>query len=202
MKIVGVTGPSGAGKSSFTEYFKDRDIPVINADEVYHSLLIPPSSCLDAIRDAFGDSVIGQNGELDRKVLSSIVFNDKSKLDLLNSTVLHFVLDKINLMIAEHEADNEMIIIDAPTLIESGFHEKCDTVVSILCPSEIRINRIVSRDSIDVGKAIERTKAQKSDDFYIQYSDYVIVNNGDKNYFEEKIRNVAERMGVDDSKFN
>ena len=88
MKIIGVTGPSGSGKTVLTKYFDSIGIPTVDADRVYHSLLIPPSTCLNAIREKFGNAVFLSNGNLDRVALGAIVFNDPEKLKLLNSTVL------------------------------------------------------------------------------------------------------------------
>ena len=81
MKIIGITGPTGAGKSHLCKALSSK-IPVINADEVYHSLLLPPSDCLDALRNAFGDAVFSSDGTLDRGALSSIVFSDQEQLAL------------------------------------------------------------------------------------------------------------------------
>ncbi len=186
MKIIGVTGPSGAGKSMLCEQFAKSGIPTINADGVYHSLLIPPSPCLDALRNAFGEKIFLSDGSLDRKALASIVFNDEEKLKLLNSTVLGFVIEKIRDLVVGFEKDGHMYaLVDAPTLIESGFYKECHAVVSVLCPSETRIKRIMARDGLDEAAARLRTKAQKSDEFYRRHSDCIIINNSEKDYLKD-----------------
>ena len=188
MKIIGVTGPSGSGKSMICRRLSENGICVIDADDVYHKLLIPPSECLDAIRAAFGDSVFSADGCLDRSALADVVFNDESKLELLNSTVLDFVLRKIRSMISELEGNgHRTVAVDAPTLIESGFHMECDKVVSVLCPSEIRTERIIARDRLSRDAATARTKAQKPDSFYIEHSSTVIINDGDTDMLEKSI---------------
>ena len=177
MKIVGITGPTGAGKSLLSEYMRQNGIPVIDADGVYHSLLIPPSPCLDALKDAFGDGIFSSNGELDRKKLADIVFHDEKKLDLLNKTVLGFVLDRSRELLRSYEADGTTVAaIDAPTLIESGFYLECDTVVSVICDPELRTERIISRDRISRDAAESRVRGQKSNEFYTEHSDTVIFN--------------------------
>ena len=133
MRIIGITGPSGSGKSHLCEYIARLGVPVIDADEVYHSLLVPPSRCLDELRRVLGDGVFAPDGSLDRPALSSIVFSDKAKLELLNSTVLGIVIDEIRGMIEELKKSGESCVaLDAPTLIESGFHKECHTVTSVL----------------------------------------------------------------------
>ena len=184
MHVYGITGPSGAGKSILSEYMTRHGVAHIDADKVYHELLIPPSAALDALRNAFGDKIFTSNGVLDRAVLSAIVFHDKEKLTLLNETVLGFVLTEIRRRIASLEKSGiSAVAVDAPTLIESGFHKECDTVISVLSSKELRIERIIERDGLSREKAIERTNAQKPDEFYEEHSDIVLMNDGDLDAF-------------------
>lgn len=200
IKIIGVTGPSGSGKTLLTEHFEKRGVPVIDADALYHSMLIPPSPCLDAIRKNFGDGVVSPDGTLDRAALGTLVFNDSEKLKLLNSTVLGMVLDRIRELIRELEKQgSSAVIVDAPTLIESGFHRECDTVVSVIAPVADRIVRICARDDITEEKARERVAAQKNDEFYKSHSHHTVYNNGTLDVFTESIRAVEKLLALDDN---
>ena len=185
VKILGITGPTGAGKSVVRTILETKNIPCIDADGVYHSLLIPPSVCLVDIQKAFGNGVFASDGTLDRAKLGTLVFNDRDKLELLNKTVLCHVLNKIREMIKEYEQKGfDTVAVDAPTLIESGFNAECTIVISVLAPYEDRLDRIIQRDSLTKERAELRLHAQKGDDFYKQHSDFVIVN--DKNF--EKLK--------------
>ena len=196
MKIIGITGPTGAGKSLLCKELS-KAIAVIDADEVYHSLLTPPSDCLHALQGAFGNSIFSADGSLDRAALSSIVFSDEEKLALLNRTVLSFVLEKIRSMIAELEATGHAcVLVDAPTLIESGFHRECDAVISLLASPELRLSRIVARDAISEEKASLRIAAQKDDDFYRTHSDLVLINDGDLALLIPKIETLFHKLGI------
>lgn len=197
MTVIGVTGPSGSGKSLFGDFLRQQGLTVIDADRVYHSLLVPPSPCLDALRNAFGDRVFQADGSLDRSVLSEIVFHDEEKLALLNRTVLGFVLTKIREMIQERERLGEsFVIVDAPTLIESGFHRECDRVVSILSPASHRLRRIMERDGISEERALSRIQAQKDEEFYRAHSDFLLVNEGTEAEFFEKAKALARELSL------
>ena len=197
MRIIGVTGPSGAGKGALCEMFKKRGIVCIDADAVYHSLLVPPSECLDALKSAFGESVFLTDGSLDRAALGRIVFAESDKLELLNSTVLSYVLAKFRIMIAELEAAGERAVaIDAPTLIESGFDKECDLVISVLASPDVRVGRIMKRDAISKEKALLRIKAQKSDEFYISHSDAVLYNEGSCDELEASLNTLLKETDV------
>lgn len=177
INIIGLTGPSGSGKSLLCECLKELDVHVINADEVYHSLLLPNSECTRVLVEAFGSDILGNDLSPDRKKLSQIVFNSPDKLALLNCIVLNIVIEEIKKKIGELEKNQvKNVIVDAPTLIESGFDHECDTIVSLLAPKDIRIARISKRDSLSEELARQRINAQKSDDFYIDNSDVVITN--------------------------
>ncbi len=197
MKVIGVTGPTGSGKSLLCDFLSKNKIPVIDADEVYHGLLIPPSPCLDALKTAFGNGILHKDGTLDRGKLSAIVFHDAQKLELLNRTVLIFVLDRIRYLIRALDRDGfSCVVVDAPTLIESGFHRECDTVISILSPAALRTERIMQRDGLTREKAEARIQAQKDDAFYENHSDYVLTNTGDAQEFFQKIPPIAKAIGL------
>lgn len=195
MRIIGVTGPTGSGKSVLTEHFASLGVPTVDADALYHSMLIPPSDCLDAIRASFGDEVFSPDGSLDRTALGALVFASPEKLKLLNSTVLGLVLKRIRELIGEYEKNGaDTVVIDAPTLIESGFHLECDTVISVIAPSEDRVIRICQRDGITEEKARERVAAQKDDVFYTSHSHHTIYNNGSIDQFLDTVRAVASKL--------
>lgn len=194
-KIVGITGPSGSGKSLLSKYISDAGIPCINADEVYHSLLTPPSPCIDAIAKVFSNRVIAPDGSLDRPVLSSIVFGDKKALELLNETVLPIVIAKIKDLISELEAlSHTVVAVDAPTLIESGFHKECDLVVSVIASTTSRLERIKARDGISDDLASARLSAQKDDSFYTEHADLVILNDSGKEHFQRAAEALIEKI--------
>ena len=194
MKIFGITGPTGAGKSLLCQELA-KHLPIIDADEVYHSLLLPPSDCLTALRNTFGDSIFLPNGSLDRTALSAIVFSEEEKLALLNRTVLDFVLQKIRAIIAQLETTGQSAVaVDGPTLIESGFYKECDIVISVLASPTLRLSRIMARDSLSEEKAVLRMKAQPNDDFYRTNSDLILVNNGNPDEFFDKVRALIDTL--------
>lgn len=191
MKILGLTGPSGSGKTLFSRFLGSRGYPCINADELYHSMLVPPSALLDSIKAEFGDSFFDENGELDRKALGRLVFSSKESLERLNATVLPAVIEKIRAIAKYYEQNGaKILIIDAPTLFEAGYDKSCDMTVSILAPASLRIERISERDEISTSDALLRTQAQKDDSFYYERSDRVIVNDAD----EEALKKEAEAL--------
>ena len=191
MHVYGITGPSGSGKSLLCEYLSAHGIVHINADAVYHEMLTPPSTVVDARVRQFGESVLAPDGGIDRRALSAIVFSSPLQLERLNQTVLPLVLDEVRARLARMEREGvRAVAIDAPTLIESGFDTECDTVVVVLSSIEQRIARIVERDGISNEHAKERIAAQNPDDFYIAHADAVLYNDGNRKAFLDQAQKV------------
>ena len=191
-KIIGITGPSGSGKSLLCRHLANIGIPTIDADAVYHGMLIPPSRCIDAIVGAFGKELLATDGTIDRTVLSARVFSDPCRLDLLNETVLPIVVDEINGIIASLVSGGaQTVAVDAPTLIESGFYKSCDMIIAVIAPTESRIKRIMARDAISEERARQRVLSQKDDDFYSSVADITIFNDKDESDFEKTAKEVA-----------
>jgi dephospho-CoA kinase len=180
MVIIGLTGPSGSGKTTLCDIAKSLGIMSIDADKVYHALLIPPSPCLDEIAENFS-GVLLDNGSLDRAALGQTVFSDESgeRLSLLNSITHKYVKARFKEIIKDlRERGERAVIVDAPTLFESGFDSECDFTVAILADGDLRRERIITRDSLSSERADQRLSAQKPDDFFISRADYVLHNDG------------------------
>ena len=197
MLLIGLTGPSGSGKSRVAEIFSRFGLPVINADEVYHQLLIPPSPCLEELVRRFGNAILSSAGTLNRRALADIVFSDPASLADLNSITHRYVMEEIlrrtDLLRRE---GTRAAILDAPQLFEAGANRLCGAVVSVLADKSLRLERILQRDGIDRDAALRRIAAQKSDEFFRAHSDYIIENNHTPEHLIPKVRAILVETGV------
>ena len=190
--IIGITGNSGSGKTellktvyskNFLQSGEDCNIEIINADEIAKKMSVKGKPYFNEIVKEFGEDILLENGEIDRKKLANIIFNDEKKRDRLNNITFKYVVDETKNIIKSSKAD--LIILDAPLLIESKLNKICDVVVSIIADEDVKIKRICTRDNIDKPLAKARIDAQPSNDFYIKNSNYVIINNEGCNLKEE-----------------
>lgn len=200
MMVLGLTGPTGAGKGKVSEVFYTLyGIPSIDTDRVYHDLLVPPSACLDELVSVFGSEILNADGSLNRPILSKIVFSDASreKQTRLNHITHKYVLSRTAEILEAYRLENiPAALVDAPLLYESGFDEKCDKVIAVLAPLEMRRTRIIARDHLSEERATARLNMQKSDDFYTSRADYIIVNDGDPSALVERVSQIVAVLGV------
>ena len=197
MLVIGLTGPSGAGKGAVSQLFASHGIPVIDADAVYHKLLIPPSACLCELVNVFGSQILATDGTLDRKVLGEIVFSDKAQLARLNEITHRYVMATIREHIEAYRMQGKRaVILDAPQLFEAGADRDCNRIVSVIADRDIRIERILQRDGITKEAAMRRIDSQKSDSFFREHSHYLIENNGDLSALILSVQKILSEMGV------
>ena len=176
MLIVGLTGASGSGKGYLCSLLDDTDICIIDTDRVYHKMISSPSPCVDALVAAFGEEIRNDNGGIDRAKLGGIVFSSKEKLELLNSIAHSFIRERCNEIMDSCGA--KVVILDAPVLFESGFDSMCDVTVGVVASEDIRVERIMKRDSISRERACARILSQHGDGWFKENCDIVIENDG------------------------
>lgn len=178
MKIIGITGPTGAGKTTALHALTALGAEVLDADLVYHQLLDTDEGLRTRLVRAFGPDILDEAGTVDRKRLSAAVYPDR--LEELNGLTHPVIVDELFLR-AElaRQAGRPAVAIDAIALVESGIAQRCDVVVAVLAPLEVRIRRIMARDGIDEPYARRRALAQKGEDFFRAHADYVLENGED-----------------------
>lgn len=179
MKVIGLTGGSGSGKGFAASLFESRfGIRSVDCDKVARAVCAKGQKCLDELVEAFGESILTDDGEYNRPVMAGIVFSDPEKLALLNRISHKHILASVRETVEEaRERGDRAILIDAPQLFESGFDRECDLIVSVMADREDRIERILKRDGITRENAEKRLASQKSDEFYLANSDFIVYNN-------------------------
>ena len=190
--VVGLTGQTGSGKSTVSRILTDCGIPVIDCDRLAREAVEPGSECLLQLVQAFGAKILQQDGSLDRAKMAAIAFQDPEKLEMLNSithkAILRLLEKRLEMLVSAGET---LVVVDAPTLFESGADEFCSIVISVIAPESLRYERILERDHLEPESAKRRMGAQKDDNFYTGRSDYVLVNDGSVKLLEERTRQLV-----------
>ncbi len=177
MKIIGITGPTGAGKTTALGVLEELGAEVIDADQVYHALLAESAPLRGALTERFGPGILDGSGQIDRKALGKLAFGNPAALRDLNAITHRFILAEIGRRTeAARREGRPAVAIDAAALLESGAGERCDAVVGVLSPKELRIRRIMAREGISEDYARSRADAQPPDAFYRARCSYILEN--------------------------
>lgn len=190
MKIIGLTGTSGAGKSTVSEILmKKYGAEIIDADKVAKKLSKKGTMYTKSIIKSFGDEILDWQGELNRKKLANIIYEDEKKREQLNQLTFIYVVEEIKKQINKLN-HKKIIVIDAPLLFESKLNQVCDFVIAVIANKEKKIERICKRDGISREEAILRLNAQNTDEFFKENSDYILYNQEEKEDLENQIASI------------
>ena len=188
--VIGLTGQTGSGKSTVARLLGFESI---NADEVAHEVLLDPR-VKNELCGRFGQDILDDNGEINRGELAKKAFANPNSLAMLGAithpAIIKEILDRIELLEGRGE---KIILLDAPTLFESGAHKMCSKIIFVTADGQIRKKRIMERDGLSEQAAELRLRAQKTDDFY-KSADYKIINNGDKRELEKSALSLKEAL--------
>ncbi|MCF0230048.1 MAG: dephospho-CoA kinase [Parasporobacterium sp.] len=197
--IIGVTGGVGTGKSAVLDILKNRfNAAIIMTDDVAKELMKPGGLSYESVCGYFGEEILtaGPGSPIDRAVLSKIVFNDKKKLEKLNSLTHPLVKQRVG-ELAEHyiKSGYDIIVIETAILIESGYLDMTDELWVIYADMEIRAKRLQETRGYSQEKIRSIINNQMSFDDLKKYADFIIDNSGSLQDTETQIRNYFLHAG-------
>ncbi len=188
MFVLGVTGGIGTGKSTVSGILRDRGLLVLDADQISKDVTDVDGIANEEIAQVFGNRAL-RNNALDRKYISSIVFNDKTKLDKLSAIIHKYVLKYIADQLEKERArGTKCVVLDVPIPVEKGFVDKCNQIWVVTCDTEIKLRRLVDR-GMTLDDAKRRIAMQMTDEEYLNIGDFEINNSGS---FDDLIARVEE----------
>ena len=174
MKRIGLTGNIGSGKSTVAQIFEILGVPVYHAD-IQAREILGSSNVVEQIKNLFGNKVITSQHQVDRKILASIVFNDKNKLETLNN-LIHPLVEEDFSKWCNLYLESDYILHEAAVLFESGFDRLFDANILITAPEELCIARVMARDSITKEMVVHRIQNQWSEDKKQKLAQYEVIN--------------------------
>jgi dephospho-CoA kinase len=180
MLKIGLTGGIGSGKSSVSNILKSWNAHIFDADLVAKKILNHNESAQNEVITEFGTDVIGSKGIIDKKKLSRIVFHDEDHQIKLNAIIHPYVFSEID---EEFETilkkdKNELFVVDAALIYESGADTHMDYVVVVTSHLGLKIERVLAKGELTREEFLKRADLQWPDEEKIQLADFVIQNNG------------------------
>ena len=192
MVKVGLTGGIGSGKTTVSNFLLDYGIPVYNSDSKGKTLMNTNLELKNNIVSIFGERVY-DNGILNTNLLSSIVFNDSSKIEQLNNLVHPKVAQDFNQWVVKNN-NKPILVKEAAILIESGAYLNMDKIILVVSEKSTRINRVSKRDNSDLDSIEKRINHQLTDNEKIKYADYIIENNSSLEHLKLEVLKVVNKI--------
>lgn len=191
--IIGLTGQSGAGKSTVCKAFTESGFTVIDCDDIARKIA-DNRQFLDEISQRFSKDLLNPDGTLNRAVTAKLIFTDEEKRGRYQRIIFPYIINEIVRRIKSAKGN---VLLDAPTLFESGLDMICDKIVSVTADLERCAERITLRDGISFESARERLSSQHSAEFFKERSDFNIENTGTLRQLIDRTEKVIDRMKGD-----
>jgi dephospho-CoA kinase len=192
--IVGLIGGMGSGKSRVAEEFRQRGAHVISGDQLGHEGLRQPA-IREQIVQRWGQGVVNQAGEIDRRRVAEIVFHDAQERRALEAILFPWIEKRFaeEIAAANRNDDCPLIVLDAAILLEAGWSQKCDHIVYVHAPRSIRLERLASERGWSSTEVAAREKAQLSLSEKVSRADGVIDNSGSTEEMSQQVQDVLRR---------
>jgi dephospho-CoA kinase len=196
--VAGLTGGIASGKSTVARFFGKLGAQVIDADELARKVVEPGTPGWHRVVETFGKEYLTPYGELDRKRLARLVFQDPQAKELLEAIIHPRIMSLRRKITREilREDPKALIIFDIPLLIEAGLHRKVDRVIVVWVPRETQIQRLIGRDKLTRQEAEERLKNQMPLDEKLPFAHYVVDNSGLLEETEKQVEKIYRELKI------
>ena len=195
MITIAVTGGIGAGKTETVNILERLGAQTVNADLLGHATYAKGTKGHAEVIKSFGDKVIGEDGEIDRQALGSIVFTDPQGRQELEAIVWPRIREMLSETVARNaDKEVEVTVIEAAVLYEAGWDDLADSVWTVESTYDQRLARVREKSGIDEHEAKRRIDAQISPETRIERADEVIHNDGDLTQLEQRVTSLWKKI--------
>lgn len=177
-KVIGLTGGIGTGKSTVSNLLEVHGFKIVDADVASREAVEKGSEGLQQVKQVFGDKAVDQNGEMDRKYIGEIVFNDAKKRKELNQIIHPIVREIMNEQKEQYLSEGYNVIMDIPLLFENNLQDTVDETWLVYASESIQVERLMERNDLSQEEAKARVYSQISIDKKRRMADHVIDNRG------------------------
>ncbi len=184
MLNIGITGGIGSGKTTVCKIFETLGIPIYYADDRAKFLMVTDAKLIEDIKNVFGDDAYLEDGSLNRSHIAKLAFNDRSLLNQLNGLV-HPAVRKDTQNWANQQVGHPYILKEAALHFETGGYKLMDKMITVFAPKEMRIQRVLQRDSVTRQEVEARIDKQLPDEKKMELADFIIYNDGSKSLIQQ-----------------
>ncbi len=185
MLTIGLTGGIGSGKSEASGILRELGALVIDADLVGHKTYRRGEPAWGEVVEAFGDEVVGLDGEIDRRALGRIVFGDPGNLKRLTDIVWPRIRESLERQIARERGDRDgddtaVLVVEAAVLFEAGWETLFDEIWVVTAPEKDVLERLERQRNQKPEQTRARVRAQMSNEERERRADVMVRNDQDR----------------------
>ncbi len=196
MKRIAVTGTIASGKTTVSILLRRKGYRVFDCDGYSRILYRKTDPCYQKIVSAFGDSILDEFGEIDRKKLAAVVFADEDKRLLLNGITHPAIAEGMDRFFLNHP-EEDLIFAEVPLLFEAHLESHFDVILVVACEKEKAVARMMEDRGYSKAEAVRRYESQIHPDRQIEQATIVIMNNGTLAQLNDRLVEVLEELGAD-----
>ncbi len=194
-KVIGLTGGIGSGKSTVSQFLAELGAVTLDADKAGHEAFKPNTEAWHEVVATFGRQILTPSGEVDRKKLGEIVFNDAESLSRLNQIMHPRMYDMMKTQIEEYRRQGvDVVVLEAALLIEADWISLVDEVWITVASEATVLERLKEQRGLVAEQTLARIRFQLSVEERVKHADVVINNDGDLDAVKAKVKEQWERL--------
>ena len=195
MKVIGLTGGISSGKSIVSQSLAEMGAVIIDADKVGHEAFKPDTELWREVVAAFGKQIISPSGDINRKKLGEIVFNNSESLERLNQIMHPGMYDMMKTQLEEYRRQGvDVVVLEAAILIEANWTSLVDEVWVTIASEAAVIRRLKERNGLSEQQSLARIRSQISNEERLRHADVVINNDSDLNELKTRVKELWRRL--------
>ena len=195
MVVIGLTGGILSGKSTISGMLAEKGAVIIDADQIGHEAYKPHTKLWQELVNIFGNSILTQKNEVDRKKLGDIVFADPHALERLNEIVHPRMRAMTRKEIDRLKGDGvAVVVLEAAVLIEAGWTGLVDMVWVTVAPENVVLKRLHDRGGLSEDQARARIRSQISSEERSKHADEIIDTDCQLSEVKDRVEELWEKL--------
>jgi dephospho-CoA kinase len=200
-RVIGLTGGIGSGKSTVSQYLAELGAVIIDADKVGHEAFQPGTETWREVVATFGRDILTPKGEIDRKKLGAIVFNNPPALTQLNRIMHPKMRDMMKAEIDKYRRQGvAVVVLEAAILIEANWTPLVDEVWVTTAPESVVLERLKKQRGLAEEQTLARIRSQLSNEERLKHADVVITNEGNLEEVKARVKELWVKIHAPDMK--
>ena len=195
-KIIGITGGIASGKSTVTNFLRQKGFEVVDADAVVHQLQKPGGRLFQILVEHFGEKILLEDGELNRPLLASLIFNNSDEREWSKQTQGQIIREELGTLRDKFYETEELFFMDIPLLFEQDYAAWFDETWLVYVSPDVQLKRLMKRNHLSKESAEARLASQWSLEEKKKLANHLLDNNGSRDQLLSQVVTLLEGGGA------